>query len=156
MLARQMLGAAPGPALTAMLAKAGGNPLWVVAMLRSLADGGMLRRDGDSVEPTTFELPASLGDLVVRRLRHLPTATLELLQITAVLGDAVSLRDVATVARRPPAEVVARARATRSTLSCSTRPTTESCSGTSSCTTRSTSTCRRRPGASCIARPRWR
>ncbi len=38
--------------------------------------------------------------------RHLPTATLELLQVTAVLGDAVSLRDVATVARRPPVDVV--------------------------------------------------
>ncbi len=109
-LARQRLGASPGPALTAMLAKAGGNPLWVVAMLRALADGGMLRRDGDTVEPTTFELPASLSDLVIRRLRHLPRATLELLQVTAVLGDAVSLRDVAAVARRPPADVVGQLR----------------------------------------------
>ena len=109
-LARQMLGASPGPALTAKLAKAGGNPLWAVAMLRSMADGGMLRRDGDTVEPTTFELPASLSDLVVRRLRHLPTATLELLQVTAVLGDAVSLRDVAAVAGRPPADVVGQLR----------------------------------------------
>jgi len=106
-LAADMLRASPGPALTAMLAKAGGNPLWAVAMVRSLVDGGMLRRVGDSVEPTTFELPASLGDLVIRRLRHLPTTTLELLQVTAVLGDAVSLRDVAAVARRPPAEIVA-------------------------------------------------
>ena len=89
-----------------MLAKAGGNPLWAVAMLRSLADEGMLRRAGDSVEATTSELPASLSDLVVRHLQHLPRATLELLQVTAVLGDAVSLRDVAAVARRPPAEVV--------------------------------------------------
>ena len=105
-LARQVLGASPGPALTAMLAKAGGNPLWAVAMLRSLADEGMLRRAGDSVEATTSELPASLSDLVVRHLQHLPRATLELLQVTAVLGDAVSLRDVAAVARRPPAEVV--------------------------------------------------
>jgi DNA-binding CsgD family transcriptional regulator len=105
-LACHVLGASPGPALTAMLAKAGGNPLWAVAMLRSLADEGMLQRTGDSVEATTSELPASLSDLVVRRLRHLPTATLELLQVTAVLGDAVSLRDVAAVARRPPAEVV--------------------------------------------------
>ncbi|HZD01221.1 MAG TPA: AAA family ATPase [Actinomycetes bacterium] len=105
-LACHVLGAFPGAALTAMLAKAGGNPLWAVAMLRSLADEGMLRRAGDSVEAATSELPASLSDLVVRRLRHLPRATLELLQVTAVLGDAVSLRDVAAVARRPPAEVV--------------------------------------------------
>jgi DNA-binding CsgD family transcriptional regulator/tetratricopeptide (TPR) repeat protein len=75
-------------------------------MVRSLSDEGMLRRDGDAVEVTTSELPASLSDLVVRRLRHLPSATLELLQVTAVLGDAVSLRDVVAVARRPSAEVV--------------------------------------------------
>ena len=105
-LAGLVLGASPGPALTAMLAKAGGNPLWAVAMLRSLADEGVLRRVGDSIEATTSELPVSLSDLVVRRLRHLPRATLELLRITAVLGDAVSLRDVAAVAGRPPAEVV--------------------------------------------------
>ncbi len=110
LLAADMLGASPGPALTAMLAKAGGNPLWAVAMLRSLADGGMLRHEGDSVEPTTFELPATLSDLVVRRLRHLPTATLELLQVAAVLGDAASLRDVAAITRRPPAEIVGQLR----------------------------------------------
>src|SRR5262249_14292247 len=105
-LARHVLGASLAPALTAMLARAGGNPLWAVAMLRSLADEGMLRRAGDSAEVTTPELPASLSGLVVRRLRHLPTATLELLQVTAVLGDAVSLRGVAAVTRRPPTEGV--------------------------------------------------
>ena len=59
-LARHVLGAPPGPALTALLAKAGGNPLWAMAMLRSLADEGLLRRTGDGVEATTSELPASL------------------------------------------------------------------------------------------------
>ena len=106
-LARRELGAPAGPGLAAVLAKASGNPLWVVAMLRSLADEGMLRRDGDVVEVTTPELPESLSDLVVRRLRHLPAATLELLQVTAVLGDAVTIADLAVVAHRPPAAVVA-------------------------------------------------
>jgi len=106
-LARDVLGATPGPGLTAMLAKASGNPLWAAAMVRALADEGLLRRAGDNtIDVTTSELPASLGDLVIRRLRELPPATLELLQVTAVVGDAVSLRDVAAVTRRPPAEVV--------------------------------------------------
>jgi DNA-binding CsgD family transcriptional regulator len=106
LLARQVLDGIPGPELSAVLAKAGGNPLWVVAMLRSLADEGLLRGTGDGIEVTTSELPASLGDLVVRRLQHLPTETLDLLQITAVLGDAVSVRDVAAVAHRTAVEVV--------------------------------------------------
>ena len=106
LLARDVLGAPPGTVLTEMLAKAGGNPFWAVAMLRSLTDEGMLRSDANLVETTTSELPASLGDLVLRRLSHLPAATRELLQVTAVLGDAVSLRDVAAVTRRPPVEVV--------------------------------------------------
>lgn len=107
LLARDVLGAAPGPDLTAMLTKAGGNPLWAVAMLRSLEAEGALRRHGGVVEATTTELPPPLGDLVVRRLRGLPKPTLDLLQVTAVLGDAISLRDVAAVVRRPPAEIVA-------------------------------------------------
>jgi DNA-binding CsgD family transcriptional regulator len=105
-LAGHALGAPPGPGLTALLDKAGGNPLWAVAMLGALDDEGMLQRCGDAVEATTSQLPASLSALVVRRLRDLPTPTLELLQVTAVLGDAVSLRDVAAVARRSPTEVV--------------------------------------------------
>ncbi len=105
LLAGRALGAEPGPALTSMLVKAGGNPLWVAAMLRSLADEGMLHRSGGRVEVTSSELPTSLSELVVHRLQHLPDPTLELLRVTAVLGDAVSLRDVAAVARRPPADV---------------------------------------------------
>ncbi len=105
-LAAGVLGEPPGPVLTVLLAKAGGNPLWAEAILRSLADEGLLRSDDGSVEATTTELPVSLSDLVVRRLRPFSPDTLELLQITAVLGDAVSLRDVAAVARKSPTEVV--------------------------------------------------
>ncbi|EWT01750.1 hypothetical protein N865_07620 [Intrasporangium oryzae NRRL B-24470] len=104
-LAALQIGGPPGPALTTLLDKAGGNPLWARALLRSLADEGMLVRAGDSVEATSSELPTSLSDLVVRRLRELPPTTLELLQVTAVLGDAVRVRDLVAVARRPPAQV---------------------------------------------------
>ena len=106
-LAVHVLGDPPGPVLTGLLDKAGGNPLWAVAMMRSLADEGLLRREAGRVEATTTALPTSLADLVLRRLRDLPPATLELLQVTAVLGDTVSLRDVAAVARRTPMEIVA-------------------------------------------------
>jgi DNA-binding CsgD family transcriptional regulator len=105
-LAGHALGAPPGPGLTALLEKAGGNPLWAVAMLDALDDEGLLQRAGDAIEATSSELPATLHALVVRRLRDLPTATLELLQIAAVLGDAVSLRDVAAVAGRSSRDVV--------------------------------------------------
>ncbi len=104
-LAARELGGQPGPTLTDLLAKAGGNPMWATALLRSLDDEGMLRRTGDGVDATTSELPAAMGDLVVRRLRDLTPATLELLEVAAVLGDAVTVQDVARVVRRPPAEV---------------------------------------------------
>lgn len=105
-LATLVLGAPPGPDLAAMLAKAGGNPLWATAILRSLSDEGMLYRTEGRIEATTPELPTSVRELVVRRLRQLPEATLELLEVTAVLGDAVSLRDVAAVSGHPKGEVV--------------------------------------------------
>jgi DNA-binding CsgD family transcriptional regulator len=105
-LATQELGAPPGPTLAALLDKAGGNPLWTMALLRSFAGDGLLRAEDDVVEATTTELPRSMSDLVVRRLGDLPPATLDLLHTTAVLGDTVSLRDVVIVARRSPGEVV--------------------------------------------------
>ena len=107
-LASDHLGAAPGPALSAMLAGAGGNPLLALALLRSLADEGMLRYAENGVEATSTELPSALGELVVRRLRDLPDETLDLLRVAAVLGDAVSLRDLAAVARLPQTEVAVR------------------------------------------------
>ncbi len=109
-LATDRLGVPPGPAITAMLAGAGGNPLWALALLRALADEGLLHRTDSGVEATTTELPASLSELVARRLRDLPEETLDLLRIAAVLGDAVALRDVAAVARGSETDVAARLR----------------------------------------------
>lgn len=106
-LATAELGLAPGPALTQLLAKAGGNPLWVVELIRSMIAEGLVKLTGASAEVTTSELPDSLRELVLRRLRYLPKPTLELLQITSVLGDAVSIHDLAAVTRRPALDLLA-------------------------------------------------
>ncbi len=106
-LARAELGVAPGPELMAVLAKAGGNPLWVVEILRSLSDEGLLRPGGGAAGVVFSQLPGSFREVVIRRLRYLPEATLGLLRVAAVLGDTVSVADVAAVARREPGEVVA-------------------------------------------------
>ncbi len=107
-LAAERLGGPPGPNLTTMLAGAGGNPLWALALLRSLTDEGVVSRTADGVEVSTTEIPSSLGDLVVRRLLDLPEPTRELLRVAAVLGDSVPLRDVAAVAELPETEVATR------------------------------------------------
>lgn len=105
-LASVELSGPPGPRLRAMVTKAGGNPLWVVEIIRSVSDEGRVPTESGAVDVTTPELPESLRELVLRQLSYLPEGTLELLQTAAVLGDAVSVGDLAAVARRPAAEVI--------------------------------------------------
>jgi predicted ATPase len=78
------LGTSPGPELMAVLARAGGNPLWVVEILRSLSDEGLLRPGGAAAGAAFSELPGSFREVVIRRLRYLPETTLALLQVAAV------------------------------------------------------------------------
>ncbi len=106
-LVRRQLGASAGPLLSSIIQKAAGNPLWIVELTRSLSAEGWLKRDAGVVEATADELPGTLRELVLRRLRYLPDRTLELLQLASLLGEAVSIRDLAIVARRPATEVVA-------------------------------------------------
>lgn len=69
--------------LESVAGKAGGNPLWVVEIARSVSADG--------------SLPDSFGSLVLRRLRYLPDTTLATLRVAAVLGDVFSLVDLSTV-----------------------------------------------------------
>jgi DNA-binding CsgD family transcriptional regulator len=106
-LVRLQLGGRAGPLLSSIIDKAGGNPLWLVELIRSLTAEGWLKRDAEVVEAVGDELPSTLRDLVLRRLRYLPTATLDQLQLASLLGEAVSIRDLAAVARRPSVELIA-------------------------------------------------
>jgi DNA-binding CsgD family transcriptional regulator/tetratricopeptide (TPR) repeat protein len=101
------LGAPPGPRLRQVVESAGGNPLWVIELIRSLQTEQHLERSDEGVETHATELPGSLRELVIRRLRFLSEPTLELLQFAAMLGDAVSIPDLAIVSQRPPKDVIA-------------------------------------------------
>lgn len=99
-LVRAETGQPAGPALVEVMTRAGGNPLWVVEILRSLRAEGLLESTSGRVDVTAAVLPASFRQLVLRRLRDLPDATLRALRVAAVLGDRFSLVDLATVSGR--------------------------------------------------------
>jgi len=99
-LVRAEAGLPPGPALRRAVDRAGGNPLWIVEMLRALSAEGMLEASCDTVEMAPGDLPESLRQLVVRRLGWLPDATVELLRVASVLGGSFSLVDLAALTGR--------------------------------------------------------
>jgi DNA-binding CsgD family transcriptional regulator len=101
------LGATAGPLLCSIVARANGNPLLVVELLRSLSAEGWLRHDGRLVEAAADELPRTLRDLVLRRLRYLPPGVLDVLRLAAVLGESASIHDLAAAAGQTPVAVVA-------------------------------------------------
>jgi DNA-binding CsgD family transcriptional regulator len=106
-LVRAELGLPPSRALVEAVGRAGGNPLWVVEMLRSMSAEGMLDLAGVTAEMRGTQLPESLRQLVVRRLGYLPEDVVALLRIASVLGDQFALADLGTVTGRRVVDLVA-------------------------------------------------
>jgi adenylate cyclase len=83
--------------------RAGGNPLFVEEIVRTLVGKGVLVREGDhwacSAECHAVDVPPTLHGLLLSRVDRLPADGRRLLQEAAVLGavfDEALLRDVAT------------------------------------------------------------
>lgn len=104
-----LFGAAAGdvlPHLQEFIAtRAGGNPLFVEEIIRSLVGKGVLVRDGDHWQCTTtcdaVDVPPTLHGLLLSRVDRLPADTRRLLQEGAILGAAFDeslLRAIATSA----------------------------------------------------------
>ena len=102
-----LFGAAAGdvlPHLQDFIAtRAGGNPLFVEEIIRSLVGKGVLVRDGDRWACTTtceaVDVPATLHGLLLSRVDRLPAEARRVLQEGAVLGaafDEALLRAVTT------------------------------------------------------------
>jgi DNA-binding CsgD family transcriptional regulator len=106
-LARDRLGATPGPRLSEQLERAAGNPLFVIELLGSLSEEHLIAF-GDGIAETTRTVspPPSLRTVVVRRLSGLRPRSVEMLRAAAVLGESFSARDLAIVADAPLPDVL--------------------------------------------------
>jgi DNA-binding CsgD family transcriptional regulator len=109
--AGHLLGAAPGPRLSAELARTGGNPLYVRELIEALRREGWLRAEGTEMEliHNAGRLPKSLVATIGRQLGFLSQQTRRSLRSAAVLGPEFGAAEWACVAGQSPmqlAEVV--------------------------------------------------
>ncbi len=85
-------GSAPGKLLALLGARAGGTPLFVEALIRTLVDADQLRKRGESwtlgtnPEPV---LPPDIRDLILGRLQHLDATERRVLDLITVSGGSV-------------------------------------------------------------------
>jgi DNA-binding CsgD family transcriptional regulator/tetratricopeptide (TPR) repeat protein len=109
-LAAGQLDGRPGEQLMARLRTAGGNPLLVLELLRSLRHEGLVdagdgRLDVGPDSPTE-SVPAVLAPLLRQRLAGLPETTREAIRMAAVLGPTFSVPDLAAVMRLDTVELI--------------------------------------------------
>ncbi len=111
-LVRSMLGVRELPAglLERVQLEAGGNPLFIESFMHSLVDEDLLFYDGTSWQVNLEGLkhtPATIQDMVARRLSHLDATTLGVLQWAAVMGLWLDLDSLSAVTQLPPDQIFA-------------------------------------------------
>ena len=102
-IVRLSVGAPPGPELTGLTARAGGNPLYVRELLDSLA-----REDAITVAEGSADIPRSrvatapdsLIAALTRRLSFLSAGVKEILQWASLLGGEFAVGDLAVITDR--------------------------------------------------------
>ena len=99
-------GARPGPALRVQLAKAQGNPLYVLELLGALGDEGSLDVVEGQVEATRPALPPDLRLTLLRRLTYLGVETLEALRAASVLGTSFDVSHLGLLLDRSTLELL--------------------------------------------------
>ncbi|MEA2234689.1 MAG: hypothetical protein QOD83_4505 [Solirubrobacteraceae bacterium] len=106
-LAAQVLGAPPGATLERQLDRAGGNPLFVSALLEALRKEGVLELRDGRVEGLRDVVPPSLHLTILRGLASLSEPCLEVLRLASILGSCFSPHDLSLVAGRPAPQLSA-------------------------------------------------
>lgn len=99
-LVETVAGAPAGDHLLALTARSGGNPFFVIELVRALRDEEALIVEDGMVESTLSGLPPTLRQTILRRVRALEPAALDLLRAGAVLGGTFDLDDAAGLLER--------------------------------------------------------
>ena len=111
-LVRHLVGGSPGPHLLRLVAKTGGNPLY----LRELVDGlgrdqRLITRTGPAevveLDDAASGEPPPLLAAIGRRLDYLSHPAVGMLRMAALLGAEFTISDLVVVTGRPPAEISA-------------------------------------------------
>ena len=88
-------GAIPGELLERVVETAGGNPFFLLELVRSLVGSGALVRDGTTWVAThdsaSVELPTTIEKVILARLDALPTRPRDVITAASVLGRGVDL-----------------------------------------------------------------
>jgi DNA-binding CsgD family transcriptional regulator len=105
-----LTGGQPGPRLEDLLARAGGNPLYVRELADSLVRDSQLRVTEGIAElaggPARVGVPASLAAAIAERLDGLDDGALDVLRWAAVLGQEFSVTDLEVVYGKSPVELM--------------------------------------------------
>jgi DNA-binding CsgD family transcriptional regulator/tetratricopeptide (TPR) repeat protein len=102
-----VVGAAPCPELLSMTAATGGNPFFLVELLRGLADEGAIQDVGGEAKLVSRQLPRRMQEIARGRLHRLSPRTRHLLQVAAVLGRTFHVDDLAEMFEEPPSRLLA-------------------------------------------------
>jgi DNA-binding NarL/FixJ family response regulator len=106
-LAAQVLGVPPGATLTRQLDRAGGNPLFVTALLHALEAEGVLQVRAGVMEGLRDVVPPSLRLIILRRLTVLSAPCLEVLRLASILGSYFSPHDLSLIGGWPATALTA-------------------------------------------------
>lgn len=96
----EVAGARPGPGLRCQVARARGNPLFVIELVRALIEEGHLSVREGHADVAGPAMPPSLRLVLLRRLSHLSPGTIEVLRMASVLGSSFEVAHLGLVLRR--------------------------------------------------------
>jgi hypothetical protein len=86
--------------LLSQIRGAGGNPLFVIELVRALREEGAIVIENGAADVAAAALPPSFRLTILRRLSVLPDETLDILRLASVLGASFALTELSLVAAK--------------------------------------------------------